>query len=153
VKPPRAAIHDRKSAFGVVGELGPVGGILAGDACFSFEEVLREAAILGVTVCCSAGDYGSSSEFLDGHWVDYPASVVLARCGGTTLVSRGDTILLETVVEYRGAFFRATGEGARPSPFLIQRVGADDAAVVNRAEAGRGSGVANADPRPVTCSG
>ena len=77
------------------------------------EEVFAEAAALGVTILCSAGDYGSATTFHDGQlWVGYPASSPLAiACGGTSLSSIRDTILDETVWNTFGSFGQATGGG------------------------------------------
>jgi kumamolisin len=53
----------------------------------SLDSVFQAAALLGVTVCASSGDAGSSDAMHDGHpHVDFPASSpnVLA-CGGTRL--------------------------------------------------------------------
>ncbi len=77
------------------------------------EELFTEAAALGVTILCSAGDYGSATTLHDGQlWVDYPASSPLAiGCGGTTLSSVRDTILDETVWNTFSNFGQATGGG------------------------------------------
>src|SRR5262249_40586324 len=59
----------------------------------------QSAAVLGVTVCCAAGDNGSSDGVGDGSvHVDFPASspYVLA-CGGTRLEGTGSAISNETV--------------------------------------------------------
>jgi kumamolisin len=70
------------------------------------EGALQDAATLGVTVCCSAGDNGSAAMPTadpNNHWdgqphVNFPASspFVLA-CGGTKLVGSGTTISTEQV--------------------------------------------------------
>ena len=66
-----------------------------------FDLVLADAALLGITVCCSSGDYGAygvpPSQFDGKLHVDFPGSnpLVLA-CGGTTLNSQGDSIASET---------------------------------------------------------
>jgi kumamolisin len=70
------------------------------------EETLRDAATLGVTVCCTAGDYGSADMPTNdpkNPWdglphVDFPASSPYAlACGGTKLVGSGKTITDEQV--------------------------------------------------------
>jgi kumamolisin len=56
-------------------------------------ESLKEAAMLGMTICVAAGDDGSSDAITDGHaHVDFPASspYVLA-VGGTTIPKKGST--------------------------------------------------------------
>ena len=117
-----------------------------------FEEVLREAALLGVSVCCAAGDYGSSTTFMDGRaWVDYPASSPYSiACGGTTLCSRKNLIYLEYVWNSARTFFQATGGGVSevfPVPAWQEAAGVPPS--VNPG-GGRGRGVpdvaANADP-------
>ena len=65
-------------------------------------EVLKDAAAIGVTVCCETGDYGSSDEptqSRDGRpHVEFPASspFVLA-CGGTKLTSSDERVSNEVV--------------------------------------------------------
>ena len=65
----------------------------------AMNQVLLEAAVLGITVCCSSGDYGYLADPHDrtAH-VNFPASspYVLA-CGGTTLLGRRSTIHSERV--------------------------------------------------------
>jgi kumamolisin len=67
------------------------------------EQILQDAAQLGITVCCSAGDDGSNDQPLtdaqgnparDGKpHVDFPASSAFAlACGGTTLTAKGNAI-------------------------------------------------------------
>ncbi|HYM90599.1 MAG TPA: S53 family peptidase, partial [bacterium] len=54
-------------------------------AMLSFDQAFQEAAALGVTVCCAAGDDGSSDGVQDGApHVDFPAaSTFVLGCGGT----------------------------------------------------------------------
>jgi subtilase family serine protease len=117
------------------------------------EEVLAEAALLGITVVCSAGDYGTPTEFHDGRaWVDYPASSPhVIACGGTTLASSGAAIVAETVWNTSAAMGQATGGGFSqmfPVPAWQQDVTLPTSL---NAGAPRGRGVpdvaANADPR------
>lgn len=77
------------------------------------EDLFETAAALGVTILCSAGDYGSTTTLHDQQlWVDYPASSPLALgCGGTTLSSLGDVSLDETVWNTFATFGQATGGG------------------------------------------
>lgn len=77
------------------------------------EDLFETAAALGVTILCSAGDYGSATTLHDGQlWVDYPASSPLAiGCGGSTLSSLGDVCLDETVWNTFATFGQATGGG------------------------------------------
>jgi kumamolisin len=63
------------------------------------EQILTEAAGLGVTVTVAAGDNGSTDGVTDGEQhVDFPASAPHAlACGGTSLRASGATIDSETV--------------------------------------------------------
>jgi kumamolisin len=68
-------------------------------AMLAFDQTFQEAAAVGVTVCCAAGDNGSSDGVQDGQpHVDFPASAPHALgCGGTTLSSSGTAITGEVV--------------------------------------------------------
>jgi kumamolisin len=70
------------------------------------ESVLQDAATLGVTVCCAAGDYGSANMPINdpnNPWdglphVDFPASSPFAlACGGTKVVGSAKGITSEQV--------------------------------------------------------
>ena len=65
----------------------------------SFDQALQTAAALGVTVCCAAGDNGSSDGETDGReHADFPASSPFAlACGGTRLSGTATTITSEIV--------------------------------------------------------
>jgi len=67
-----------------------------------FDQVLQEAAMLGVTVCVASGDDGAADmppRLWDGRaHVDFPASSPFAlACGGTRLIANGSAISRETV--------------------------------------------------------
>lgn len=65
----------------------------------AMDRVFQDAAVLGVTICCAAGDRGSSDGVTDGlvH-VDFPASSPhVLGCGGTRLSGSGQTITREVV--------------------------------------------------------
>jgi kumamolisin len=72
-------------------------------ALTAFDQALQDAAALGVTVCCAAGDDGSSdirdaSERDGKPHVDFPAASPFAlACGGTKLLGSGITITSEVV--------------------------------------------------------
>jgi kumamolisin len=54
------------------------------------DEALKEAALMGVTVCVAAGDDGSSDGITDGHaHVDFPASSPYVLAVGGTLLRTG----------------------------------------------------------------
>jgi kumamolisin len=65
----------------------------------AMDQAFQSAAALGLTVCVATGDAGSSDGESDGNaHCDFPASSPFAlACGGTTLLSSGDTITSETV--------------------------------------------------------
>jgi kumamolisin len=65
----------------------------------AFEAALADAAKLGVTVLCAAGDHGAGDAASDTHaHVDYPASSPhIVACGGTTLTLSAGQALTETV--------------------------------------------------------
>lgn len=149
------AVHDRVNSPSVISaswDLSEAFWLETPMYLEAFEEVLKEAALLGVTVCCSAGDYGSSSEFLDGRaWVDYPASSpYVLGCGGTTLYSRGGQIIWEIVWNTARTFFQATGGGV--SQIFKLPAWQDSADVPESVNPGGGKGrgvpdvAANADP-------
>src|SRR5438445_11524953 len=77
----------------------------------AFDQAFQDAAALGVTVCCAAGDNGSTDGVTDGlQHVDFPASSPFAlACGGTSLQASGKTISSETV--WDDAPTSATGGG------------------------------------------
>jgi kumamolisin len=86
-----------------------------------FDAALQSAAMLGITVCCSAGDDGAADMHAD-HWdgiahVDFPASSPFAlACGGTRLEASAGKITKETVwnqkgIDPRSKSFGSTGGG------------------------------------------
>jgi kumamolisin len=64
-----------------------------------FNQAFQSAALLGVTVCCAAGDNGSGDGVNDGQpHADFPASSPYAlACGGTKLTATGTSISSEVV--------------------------------------------------------
>jgi kumamolisin len=77
------------------------------------EQVMTEAAALGVTVTVAAGDNGSTDGVGDGRQhVDFPASAPHAlACGGTTLQIQNGQIASETVWNELATGHGATGGG------------------------------------------
>jgi kumamolisin len=65
----------------------------------SYNSALQAASAVGLSVCCAAGDGGSTDGVTDGlDHVDFPASSPYAlACGGTHLVGSGTTITDEEV--------------------------------------------------------
>ena len=77
-----------------------------------FDQAFQAAAAMGVTICCAAGDNGSTDGVADGNsHVDFPASSPFALgCGGTKLTASGTTITAE-VVWNANSTTSATGGG------------------------------------------
>jgi kumamolisin len=79
----------------------------------AMEEVFREAAALGITVCAASGDSGSGNGVYDGgSHVNYPASSphVLA-VGGTTLIGDPGTGTIHSETVWNAGSGQATGGG------------------------------------------
>jgi kumamolisin len=76
-----------------------------------FNQALQDAGMLGITVCCAAGDGGSSDGGSDGlAHADFPASSPFAlACGGTRLETDGGGAGTETV--WNNGADGATGGG------------------------------------------
>jgi kumamolisin len=94
-----AAIHDQKHRPSIVSiSWGGPESSWTEQSMDAFNEVFKDAAMLGVTVLVASGDNGSNDGVNDGaDHVDFPASspFVLA-CGGTRLIANGSTITKET---------------------------------------------------------
>jgi kumamolisin len=109
----KAAIHDNHYRPSVISISwgGPESSwtALALQAC---DQAFQEAAALGITVCCAAGDDGSSDGITDGYaHVDFPASSpYVLGCGGTRLETLNTAINRE-VVWNEGTMAGATGGG------------------------------------------
>ena len=92
-----AAIHDQKNKPSVVSiSWGGAEVNWTQQSMDAFNEVFKDAAMLGITVLAASGDDGSA-DGAAGQNVDFPASspFVLA-CGGTRLFANGNTIVDET---------------------------------------------------------
>jgi kumamolisin len=78
------------------------------------DEVMADAAALGVTVCVAAGDNGSSDGVSDGRaHCDFPASSPHAlACGGTRLEGDLNTATITAEVVWNDAEFGGGGTGA-----------------------------------------
>lgn len=80
----------------------------------SFNDTLRSAAALGVTICAASGDSGSSDGAYDGgDHVDFPAaSPFVLACGGTHVTaSAGAGSITKEIVWNDGSSGGATGGG------------------------------------------
>ncbi|MEP6914272.1 MAG: S53 family peptidase, partial [Acidobacteriota bacterium] len=98
------ALHDNVRKPSVISiSWGSTEDLNTVQALNAFNLVLQDAAALGVTVCCSSGDDGSSdirkpSERDGKPHVDFPASSPFAlACGGTKLRASGAAIGSEVV--------------------------------------------------------
>ena len=106
------AVHDSVNKPSVISiSWGAAEADWTAQALRQFDQAFQEAAAMGVTVCCAAGDSGSSDGVADGKpHVDFPASSPFALgCGGTKLSAAGQAISAE-VVWNEGAH-SATGGG------------------------------------------
>ena len=84
-----AAVHDKTRRPSVVSiSWGSAESSWTEQALKAFDGALQDASLLGVTVCCAAGDGGSGDGAPDGlAHADFPASSTHAlACGGTRLV-------------------------------------------------------------------
>jgi kumamolisin len=94
------AIHDKVNKPSVISiSWGGPESTWTAQALDQFNEAFQEAALLGITVCCAAGDNGSADGVADGQpHADFPASSPFAlACGGTKLTATGHTISSEVV--------------------------------------------------------
>ena len=116
------------------------------------EQIMTEAAALGVTVTAAAGDNGSADNVSDGQQhVDFPASAPHAlACGGTRLDASGATISSETVWN-DGSGGGATGGGvSRQFPLPSYQASANVPGNVDSGSPGRGVPDVSGDADPAT---
>jgi len=107
------AVHDTQRKPSIVSiSWGAPEEAWSGQGRLQMEQVLSEAAGVGVTVTVASGDSGSTDGAEDARQhVDFPASAPHAlACGGTSLVIEGGRIARETVWN-DGAEGGATGGG------------------------------------------
>lgn len=107
------AIHDTTNNPSILSiSWGGPESTWTGQAMRAMDQAFQAAAALGVTVCCAAGDNGSSDGVTDGlAHVDFPCSSSYAlACGGTRLEATGTQIVTEVVWNNNTA--GATGGGA-----------------------------------------
>ena len=94
------AVHDKRHKPSVISiSWGGPESQWTDQALQAYDQAFQDAAALGVTVCCAAGDNGSTDGVGDGlQHVDFPASSPFAlACGGTRLQGSGSKISAETV--------------------------------------------------------
>jgi len=107
------AVHDKTNKPSVISiSWGGPESTWTSQAMTQFDQAFRDAAAMGVTVCCASGDNGSGDGMNDGKpHVDFPASSPYALgCGGTKLTASGNAISNE-VVWNENAKTSATGGG------------------------------------------
>jgi kumamolisin len=146
------AVHDTTHKPGAVSiSWGQSEDSWTAQARSQMEQVLTEAAALGVTVTVASGDNGSTDSVTDGQQhVDFPASAPHAlACGGTTLVLSGQAISSETVWNTSGD--GATGGGvSRQFALPSYQSGAGVPANVDSGSTGRGVPDVCGDADPAT---
>jgi kumamolisin len=134
------AVHDTTNKPSVVSiSWGESEDAWTAQARTQMEQILTEAAGMGVTVTVAAGDNGSTDSVTDGQQhVDFPASAPHAlACGGTSLRLSGETIASETVWNDPGD--GATGGGvSRQFPLPSYQASAKVPDNVDTHAAGRG---------------
>ncbi len=95
-----AAVHDKVNQPTVISiSWGGPENSWTGQAMDQYDQAFQAAALIGVTVCCAAGDNGSTDGVADGKsHADFPASSPYAlACGGTRLTAAGTKISSEVV--------------------------------------------------------
>lgn len=115
----------------------------------NFNEAFKAASLLGVTICSAAGDQGSSDRETDGNvHADFPSSSpYVLSCGGTKLLTSGNTITSETV--WHEAADSATGGGVSdffPIPDYQANINVPTAISTGFKGRGLPDVAANADP-------
>jgi kumamolisin len=94
------AIHDTTNKVTVISiSWGGAESTWTSQAMTAFDSAAQDAAALGVTICATTGDDGSSDGVTDGkNHVDFPGSSPhILACGGTSLESANGVITSETV--------------------------------------------------------
>lgn len=108
------AIHDTTNHPSVISiSWGGAEANWTSQAMTTMDQAFQAAAMLGITVCCAAGDNGSSDGVSDqkAH-VDFPASSPYALgCGGTRLEATNNQVSSEVVWNDGGNGAGATGGG------------------------------------------
>jgi kumamolisin len=108
-----AAIHDRLRKPSVISiSWGGPEDQWTRQSLDVYNQAFHDAALLGITVYCAAGDNGSSDGVADGKaHVDFPASSPwVVACGGTSVQANGNRIAVESVWN-NGTGGGATGGG------------------------------------------
>jgi kumamolisin len=143
-----SAVHDKQHRISVLSiSWGQSEARWTKHASRAFNDVLLDAAALGLTVCCSSGDHGAFADVDDRiPHVCFPASSPWAlACGGTTLVAKGTRIISERPWSNRTG---ATGGGV--SQVFVQPTWQSSSRVPRARGGRRGRGIpdvaSNGDP-------
>lgn len=100
------AVHDTKNNPSVISiSWGGPEANWTRQAMHAMDHAFQSAAALGITVCCAAGDNGSSDGVSDQKvHVDFPASSPhVLGCGGTRLEAANNQVISEVVWNGEGA--------------------------------------------------
>jgi kumamolisin len=117
----------------------------------TMDQAFQSAVSLGITVCCAAGDNGSSDGVSDGKaHVDFPASSTYAlACGGTRLTAANNVVASEVV--WNDSMTSATGGGVSDLfPLPTWQTNANVPPSVNDQHKGRGVPDVAGDADPQT---
>jgi kumamolisin len=147
------AIHDTTNNPSVVSiSWGGPESSWTQQATTSMDEAFQAAAAMGVTVCVAAGDDGSTDGVQDGqNHVDFPSSSPnVLGCGGTRLVSSGNTITSETVWNELSNNEGATGGGVSEVFELPSYQDSADVPAPVTSNGGRGVPDVSGDADPTT---
>ena len=112
----KQAVHDSTNQPSIISiSWGAPEPTWTAQAIAAFNQTLRDAATLGVTVCAASGDSGSSDGTTGADSVDFPASSPFAlACGGTRITATAtasSASISSEVVWNDGASGGATGGG------------------------------------------
>ena len=150
------AIHDNQNKPSVVSiSWGGPESSWTQQAITSFDEAFQAAAAIGVTICCAAGDDGSTDGVEDKlNHVDFPASSPFAlACGGTKLTASSTSITNEVVWNETANNEGATGGGvsdAFPVPSYQSTNGINPTSANPKKNTGRGVPDVSGDADPAT---
>jgi len=150
------AIHDNTNRPSVVSiSWGGPESSWTQQAMAAFDEAFQAAAAMGVTICCAAGDDGSTDGVQDNlNHVDFPASSPNAlACGGTKLMATANSISSEVVWNELTNNEGATGGGVSdvfPVPSYQSANGINPTSANPKKNTGRGMPDVAGDADPTT---
>jgi len=146
------ATHDTTNTPSVISiSWGSAEASWTSQAMRAMDQAFQAAVALGITVCCAAGDAGSSDGVTDGKaHVDFPSSSPYAlACGGTRLEATNNVITSEVV--WNESTTSATGGGISDVfPLPTWQATAHVPASINDQHSGRGVPDVAGDADPQT---